>query len=93
MHLEKIRYLKCQNWTILSLSLSQEEDIYKAHLIELNTDLVERTCIVIRSAIANAMDWGDIELLVRDAQTRGDPVAGSIHSLKLQSNQITLLLK
>ena len=39
------------------------------------------------------MDWGDIELLVRDAQTRGDPIAGSIHSLKLQSNQITLLLK
>ena len=56
-------------------------------------DLVERACVVIRSAIANAMDWGDIELLVKDAQARGDPVALAIHSLKLTSNEVTLLLR
>ena len=76
-----------------SLSLFQDEDVYKAHLIELNTDLVEKACLVIRSAVASSMDWRDIDLLVREAQSRGDPVASTINSLKLQSNQITLLLK
>lgn len=64
-----------------------------AQLIEMNFDLVERATLVIRSAIANAMDWGDIELLVKDARARGDPVAMAIHSLKLKSNEITLLLR
>ena len=71
----------------------QEEDVYKATLIELNYDLIERACLVIRSAVANSMDWSDIELLVKDAQTRGDPVAQSIHGLKLYSNHITMMLK
>lgn len=71
----------------------QEEDKYKAQLIELNVDLVERACVVIRSAVANAMDWGDIELLVKDAQAREDPVAMAIHALKLKTNEITLLLR
>ena len=64
-----------------------------AQLIEMNVELVERACLVIRSAIANAMDWGDIELLVKEAQARGDPVASAIHGLKLSSNEITLLLR
>ena len=54
---------------------------------------MERACVVIRSAIATAMDWSDIELLVKDAQARGDLVAMVIHSLKLSSNEITLLLR
>ena len=70
----------------------QEEDAAKANLIELNVDLVEAACLVIRSAIASAMDWGDIELLLKDAQARGDPVAMAIQGLKLQTNEITLLL-
>jgi predicted ribosome quality control (RQC) complex YloA/Tae2 family protein len=78
---------------ISSLKKAQEEDIYKAELIELNADLIERACTVIRSAIANAMDWRDIELLVHDAQSRRDPVAMAISELKLQSNVITLILK
>ena len=67
--------------------------MYKATLIELNYDLIEQACLVIRSAVANSMDWSDIELLVKDAQTRGDPVAQSIHGLKLYSNHITMMLK
>ena len=78
--------------TPLSLS-PKEQDRYKAQLIEYNIDLVERANTVIRSAVANAMDWGDVELLVRDAQARGDPVALAIHSLKLASNEVTLLLR
>ena len=75
------------------MNLLQEEDVYKATLIELNYDLIERACLVIRSAVANSMDWSDIELLVKDAQTRGDPVAQSIHGHKLYSNRITMMLK
>ena len=59
----------------------------------MNLDLVERASLVIRSAVANAMDWGDIELLVKDYQARGDPVALAIQGLKLKTNEITLLLK
>ena len=43
--------------------------------------------------MANSMDWGNIELLVKDAQTRGDPIAQSIHGLKLYSNHITMMLR
>ena len=67
--------------------------MYRAELIELNTALVEQASVVIRSAIATGMDWTDIELLVRDAQSRGDPVAMAVHSLKLKSNEVTLLLQ
>ncbi len=67
--------------------------MYRAQLIEMNFDLVERATLVIRSAIASSMDWGDIELLVKDAQARGDPVAMVIQGLKLSSNGITLLLR
>ena len=59
----------------------------------MNLDLVERASLVIRSAVANAMDWGDIELLVKDAQARGDPIAMAIQGLKLKTNEITLLLR
>lgn len=59
----------------------------------MNADLVDRASLVIRSAVANAMDWGDIDLLVKEAQGRGDPVAMAIHGLKLGTNQITLLLR
>ena len=55
-------------------------------------DLVEAACLVIRSAIASALDWSDIELLLKDAQAKGDPVAMAIQGLKLQTNEITLLL-
>ena len=78
---------------LLCALLTQTEDIRKAELIELNADLVERASLVIRSAVANAMDWGDIELLVKEARGRDDPVAMAIHSLKLGANQITLLLR
>ena len=54
---------------------------------------MDKATLVIRSAVASAMDWGDIELLVKDAQGRGDPVALAIHSLKLKTNEITLLLR
>lgn len=59
----------------------------------MNSDLVSKATLVIRSAVANAMDWGDIDLLIKDAQSRGDPVASIIQSLKLKTNEITMMLQ
>ena len=54
---------------------------------------MERACLVIRSAVASSLAWEDIAALVKDAQTRRDPVAMVIHKLKLNEGLVTLLLR
>jgi hypothetical protein len=54
---------------------------------------VDRAITVVRSLLASQLDWLEIEKLVNDAAKQGDQVAGSIKSLKLQSNHITMLLQ
>jgi hypothetical protein len=54
---------------------------------------VDRAIVVVRSAIANQIDWDEIHTLVREAQTQGDPVASAIKTLKLGTNHITMFLK
>jgi predicted ribosome quality control (RQC) complex YloA/Tae2 family protein len=70
----------------------QAEDEHKAHLIELNIDLVDAACRNICSAIATGLAWEAIEAIVRDAQIRKDPVAMAIHKLKLKEGLITMAL-
>ncbi|MEQ2187417.1 hypothetical protein GOODEAATRI_004519 [Goodea atripinnis] len=48
---------------------------------------------VVRSALANQVDWTEIGVIVKEAQASGDPVACAIKELKLQTNHITMLLK
>lgn len=38
------------------------------------------------------MDWRELEALIREERRSGNPVAGTIHSLQLDQNKITLLL-
>jgi len=47
---------------------------------------------VVRSLVSSQVDWLEMEKLVAEAVTNGDPVAASIKSLKLQTNHITMLL-
>ena len=54
---------------------------------------VDRAIAVVRSLVASQVDWVEMEKLVTEAATQGDPVAASIKSLKLQTNHITMLLK
>ena len=54
---------------------------------------VDRAIVVVRSAIANQIDWDEIHTIVKEAQTQGDPVASSIKTLKLATNHITVFLK
>ncbi|KAM4690583.1 ribosome quality control complex subunit NEMF-like [Rhinophrynus dorsalis] len=89
--LENVR--KDHEQRLESLSAAQEIDKAKGELIEMNLDTVERAVQVVRSALANQIDWTEIGLIVKEAQEQGDPVATAIKGLKLQTNQITMLLK
>jgi len=48
--------------------------------------------MIIRSAIASGIDWTELGRIVKDEKKKGDPIAGMIHRLKLETNEITLLL-
>ncbi|XP_033735846.1 nuclear export mediator factor Nemf-like [Pecten maximus] len=75
-----------------SLQKEQETDISKGQLIEMNLELVDKAITIVRSAIANQIDWTEINNLVKEAQAKGDPVARMIKGLKLDSNHMTMLL-
>ena len=53
---------------------------------------MESALAVMRSAIANQIDWKEINALLKEAQDRGDPVATRITKLKLDMNHFTMLL-
>ena len=48
--------------------------------------------IVIRSALANQLDWTEIKELIAEAAENGDPVVSRIKNLKQDTNQMTMLL-
>ncbi|XP_007565565.1 ribosome quality control complex subunit NEMF isoform X1 [Poecilia formosa] len=76
-----------------ALHQAQEVDRAKGELVEMNLAVVERALQVVRSALANQVDWTEIGAIVKEAQASGDPVACAIKELKLQTNHITMLLK
>lgn len=76
-----------------ALHQAQELDRIKGELVEMNLPVVERALQVVRSALANQVDWTEIGVIVKEAQAAGDPVACAIKELKLQTNHITMLLK
>ncbi|XP_066952776.1 ribosome quality control complex subunit NEMF [Macrobrachium rosenbergii] len=71
---------------------NQKNNTLQGQLIELNKDLVDGAILVVRSAVANQIDWRQIEELLAEAQAQGDPVAQSIKQLKLKTNTIVLSL-
>ncbi|NWT38628.1 NEMF factor, partial [Chroicocephalus maculipennis] len=76
-----------------ALQQAQEADKIKGELIEMNLEIVDRAIQVVRSALANQIDWTEIGVIVKEAQAQGDPVASAIKELKLQTNHITMLLR
>ncbi|XP_047013492.1 ribosome quality control complex subunit NEMF isoform X4 [Ictalurus punctatus] len=89
--LENVR--KDHEQRLEALHQAQEVDRFKGELLEMNLPIVERAIQVVRSALANQVDWAEISLIVKEAQAAGDPVACAIKELKLQTNHITMLLK
>lgn len=73
--------------------LLKEIDKLKGELIEMNLQIVDRAIQVVRSALANQIDWTEIGLIVKEAQAQGDPVASAIKELKLQTNHVSMLLR
>ncbi|XP_052041708.1 ribosome quality control complex subunit NEMF [Apodemus sylvaticus] len=76
-----------------ALQQAQEIDKLKGELIEMNLQIVDRAIQVVRSALANQIDWTEIGVIVKEAQAQGDPVANAIKELKLQTNHVTMLLQ
>lgn len=76
-----------------ALQQAQEIDKLKGELIEMNLQIVDRAIQVVRSALANQIDWTEIGVIVKEAQAQGDPVACAIKELKLQTNHVTMLLR
>ncbi|XP_060685267.1 ribosome quality control complex subunit NEMF-like [Hemiscyllium ocellatum] len=76
-----------------ALQANQEYDKLKGELIEMNLNAVDKAIEVIRSALANQIDWTEIGSIVKEAQEQEDAVACSIKELKLNTNHITMLLK
>uniref|UniRef100_A0ABM5FCA3 Ribosome quality control complex subunit NEMF n=1 Tax=Pogona vitticeps TaxID=103695 RepID=A0ABM5FCA3_9SAUR len=89
--LENVR--KDHEHRLEALHQAQEVDKMKGELVEMNLEVVDRAIQVVRSALANQIDWTEIGAIVKEAQAQGDPVASAIKELKLQTNHITMLLK
>ncbi|XP_007427730.1 nuclear export mediator factor NEMF [Python bivittatus] len=89
--LENVR--KDHEYRLEALHQAQEVDKVKGELVEMNLEIVDRAIQVVRSALANQIDWTEIGVIVKEAQAQGDPVASAIKELKLQTNHITMLLK
>jgi len=62
-------------------------------IVELNKDLVDGAISVVRSLMANQLDWREIRELLSEAQSQGDPVACSIKDLKLETSSLTISLR
>ncbi|XP_015126664.1 nuclear export mediator factor NEMF homolog [Diachasma alloeum] len=75
---------------LVGLEKTQEVDKQKAELITRNQGLVDNAILAIQSALANQMSWPDIQGLLGEAQSRGDPVASAIKKLKLETNHFSL---
>ncbi|MFH4974566.1 hypothetical protein AB6A40_001275 [Gnathostoma spinigerum] len=82
-----------QQQRIIALEQAQAEKREMAELIELNTELVDRALLVIRTAIANQLSWEMIEEMRIKAAENGDPIASVISSLNLNSNEMFLSLR
>ena len=88
--LENVR--KDHDKRLVTLEKTQELDKQKAELISRNQVLVDNAILAIQSAVANQMAWPDIKILLKEAESRGDPVASAIKQLKLEINHVSLLL-
>lgn len=78
---------------IAELQKSQDVDMFKAGLVELNLELVDKAILIVNSAIANQIDWSEINSIVKEAQAQGDQVACAIAALNLETNHITMNLR
>ncbi|CAG9835026.1 unnamed protein product [Diabrotica balteata] len=88
--LENVR--KDHDQRLVALEQTQAVDKQKAELITRNQELVDKSITAIQTLLANQLSWEDITDMVKEAASKGDPVAKQIKQLKLEINHITLQL-
>eukprot|EP00163_Fabomonas_tropica_P016567 TRINITY_DN2966_c0_g1_i2.p1 TRINITY_DN2966_c0_g1~~TRINITY_DN2966_c0_g1_i2.p1 ORF type:complete len:941 (+),score=212.33 TRINITY_DN2966_c0_g1_i2:245-3067(+) len=90
---KKLEAAKAQQhaW-IEELGQDSELNVRKAQLIEYNMGEVDMAIQVIRSALANSVDWTALKRIIKTEQRKGDPIANLIFELRLETNEIVLLL-
>ncbi|KAJ2548306.1 hypothetical protein EV175_004878 [Coemansia sp. RSA 1933] len=77
---------------VMALEKTHRKTEEQARRIEMSLEFVDQAIMIIRQAVAAGMDWGELEDLVDDQKTQGNPVAERIEKLNLAANQITLEL-
>jgi predicted ribosome quality control (RQC) complex YloA/Tae2 family protein len=88
--LPKVR--KEQSQRAAALEREREADELRATLIEYNLERVDVALAAVNNALAGGMGWGDLEIMIREETRAGNPVAGTIKSLDLANNKITVTL-
>eukprot|EP00754_Rhynchopus_humris_P038642 Rhum_TRINITY_DN21258_c0_g1::Rhum_TRINITY_DN21258_c0_g1_i1::g.173593::m.173593 len=74
------------------LQKEQASNELYAQLIVENAEEVEAVLVMLRSAIGQAIDWGELSRVVKEQKNLGNPIAAIIHELKLDKNKVSLLL-
>lgn len=91
--LKKLDSVRKEQEKRVNILLDQQiTNVRKAQLIELNLQLVDAAITIIRNAVASQMDWQDLNDLVKEEKRRENPIALIIETLKLDTNQLTLVL-
>ena len=77
---------------VQTLQQQAEEYGHHAQLIEYHLQLVDDALQVIRAAVASGIPWSDLQSMVAEERRRGNPIAEMVQSLRLERNEVTLLL-
>ncbi|KAG0328587.1 hypothetical protein BGZ99_005066, partial [Dissophora globulifera] len=77
---------------IRGLEEAQQMNVMRAELIEANLEMCDQAIMIIRNAVATGMDWKDLADLVDEEKRHGNPIALMIDSLKLESNNVCVIL-
>lgn len=52
---------------------------------------VDAVIAVVRAALAQAVDWQELARVIKERKRTGDPLAGLIHSLKLDQGKVSVV--
>ncbi|GJJ79047.1 hypothetical protein EMPS_11406 [Entomortierella parvispora] len=77
---------------VRGLEEAQQLNVLRAELIEANLEMCDQAIMIIRNAVATGMDWKDLADLVEEERKHNNPIALMIDALKLESNQVCVIL-
>ncbi|KAF9105541.1 hypothetical protein BGX29_012023 [Mortierella sp. GBA35] len=77
---------------VRGLEEAQQMNVMRAELIEANLEMCDQAIMIIRNAVATGMDWKDLADLVEEEKRHGNPIALMIDTLKLESNNVCVIL-